>query len=87
MFTELAPVTFHNRVDVPPELIADGLLLNSLMTEGCDTGGVGFGAWAGKVKQPGMRISRSNDREIKMNFFNVVTSENMLPMKSTRPWF
>jgi hypothetical protein len=44
IFTELAPVTFHNRVVVPPELIADGLLLNSLMTEGCDTGGTGFGA-------------------------------------------
>ena len=24
ILTELAPVTFHNRVDVPPELIVDG---------------------------------------------------------------
>jgi hypothetical protein len=38
MLTELAPVTFHNRVEVPPELIADGLLLNSWITEGCPAG-------------------------------------------------
>ena len=34
ILTELAPVTFHNRVDVPPELIADGLLLKVSITEG-----------------------------------------------------
>jgi hypothetical protein len=39
ILTELAPVTFHNRVDVPPELIVDGLLLKVPITEGCPTGG------------------------------------------------
>jgi hypothetical protein len=29
ILTDVAPVTFHNRVDVPPESIVDGLLLNS----------------------------------------------------------
>ena len=44
ILTELAPVTFHNRVDVPPELIVDGLLLKSPITEDCPTCGIGFGA-------------------------------------------
>jgi hypothetical protein len=74
ILTELAPVTFHNRVDVPPGLIVDGLLLNSLITEGVPTGGIGFGAGAGNVKQPGMRNNNSSDRERKTNLFNVVTS-------------
>jgi hypothetical protein len=76
ILTELAPVTFHNRVVVPPELIADGLLLKAPITEGCDTGGIGLGAWVGNVKHPGMRnSSSSNDRERKTNFFNVNTSK------------
>ena len=79
ILTELAPVTFHNRVDVPPGFIVDGVLLNSLITEGCPTGGIGFGAGAGSVKQPGMRNSSSSDRERKPNLFNVVTSKNILP--------
>jgi hypothetical protein len=29
ILTDVAPVTFHNRVDVPPESIVDGVLLNS----------------------------------------------------------
>jgi hypothetical protein len=32
ILTDVAPVTFHIRVDVPPELIVDGLLLNSIIT-------------------------------------------------------
>jgi hypothetical protein len=39
-----APVTFHNSVDVPPELIVDGLLLKVPITEGCTTGVVGLDA-------------------------------------------
>jgi len=78
-------VTFHNRVDVPPELIAAGLLLNSMITGGVPAGGTGFGGGAGSVKQPGMRNSSSSDRERKPNLFNVCTSKNMLPATSTRP--
>ena len=74
ILTELAPVTFHNRVDVPPALIADGVLLNSMITGVVPTGGIGFGAGAGNVKQPGTRISSSSDKERKTNLFNVVTS-------------
>ena len=75
ILTNIAPVTFHTRVDVPPGLIVDGVLLNSPITEGCPTGGTGFGDGAGTVIQLGMRISNSNsDRETKTNLFNVVTS-------------
>ena len=74
MLTDVAPVTFHNRVDVPPGLIVAGLLLNTMITGGCPTGGIGFGGGAGSTKQPGMRMSSSSDREIKTNLFNVVTS-------------
>jgi len=44
ILTDVAPVTFHNRVDVPPGLIVDGVLLKSPITEGCPAGGTGFGA-------------------------------------------
>jgi hypothetical protein len=44
ILTESAPVTFHNKVDVPPELIVDGLLLKFPITDGCTTGVVGFDA-------------------------------------------
>ena len=44
ILTDVAPVTFHNRVDVPPELIVDGVLLKATITEGCPTCGTGFGA-------------------------------------------
>jgi hypothetical protein len=75
MLTDVAPVTFHNRVDVPPALIVDGLLLNSMIA-----GGVG------SVIQPGMRNSNnSSDRAIRTNLFNVCASSNMLPVTSTRP--
>lgn len=40
MLTELAPVTFHIRVEVPPALIVDGLLLKVPITEGTPDGGV-----------------------------------------------
>ena len=54
---------------------------------GVPTGGIGFGAGAVNVKQPGMRISSSSsDRERKTNLFNVVTSKNILPATSTRPY-
>jgi hypothetical protein len=60
---------------VPPALIVAGLLLNSMMTGGVPTGGVGFDDGAGIVIQPGMRISNNNsDRDRKTNFFNVATS-------------
>jgi hypothetical protein len=70
---------------VPPGLMVDGLLLNSMITGGVPTGGIGFGDGAGNVKQPGMRISSSSDRKRRTNLFNVCTSKNMLPVKSTRP--
>ena len=38
--TNVAPVTFHNSVDVPPALIVDGLLLNTTITGDGPTGGV-----------------------------------------------
>jgi hypothetical protein len=38
MLAESAPVTFHDRFDVPAELIIDGLLLNSMITGGVPTG-------------------------------------------------
>jgi hypothetical protein len=51
--------------------MVDGLLLNSMITGGVPTGGLGFGA----VIQPGIRISSSSsDKERKTNLFNVVTS-------------
>jgi hypothetical protein len=31
ILTDVAPATFHNRVDVPPELMVDGLLLNTMI--------------------------------------------------------
>jgi hypothetical protein len=75
ILTVSAPVTFHNRVDVSPELIVDGLLLNATITGGVITCGVGFVVWTGNVKQPGMTNSNnSSDSEIKTNFFNVCTS-------------
>jgi hypothetical protein len=53
--------------------MVDGLLLNSMITGGVPTGGIGFGDGAGNVKQPGMRIS-SSDKERKTNLFNLCTS-------------
>ena len=83
MLTELAPVTFHNKVDVLPGLIVDGLLLKVPITEGVPTGRV-----VADGKQPGMRISTNNsDRERQTNLFNVCTSKNMLPVTSTRPYY
>jgi hypothetical protein len=70
ILTDVAPVTFHSRVDMPPELIVDGVLLNSLITEGVATGII-----VADGEQPGMRISNNNsDRERKTNLFNVCTS-------------
>ena len=74
MLTDVAPVTFQNKVDGLPELIAGGLLLNSVITGGVPTDGLGFGDGAENVKQPGMRNSNNSDREIKTNLFNVCTS-------------
>jgi hypothetical protein len=86
ILTESAPVTFHNRVDVLPESIVDGLLLNSLITEGFPAGETGSGAGDRNVLQPGIKISTSNsDRERKTNLFNLVTSKNILPAISTCP--
>ena len=70
-----------------PALMVDGLLLNAMITGGVPAGMIGFGDGETNVIQPGMRMSNSsNDRERKAIFFNVVTSNNMLPVKSTRPW-
>jgi hypothetical protein len=44
ILTEFAPVTFHNKVDVLPALIVDGLLLKVPMTEGVAAGGTITGA-------------------------------------------
>jgi hypothetical protein len=74
MLTDVAPVTFQNKIDGLPELIADGLLLNSMIAGSVPTGRIGFGAWAGNVKQPGIRISSSSDKERKTNLFNLCTS-------------
>ena len=61
---------------MPPTVMVDGLLLNSMIT-----GGVPAGVY---VIQPGMRIrSSSSDKERKTNLFNVVTSKNTLPATST----
>jgi hypothetical protein len=85
ILTDVAPVTFHNRVDVPPESIVDGVLLNSLITEGFPTGETRSGAGDVNVLQPCVKISTSNsDRERKTNLFNVITSKNILPAISTR---
>jgi hypothetical protein len=40
ILTELAPVTFHNKVAVPPGLIVAGLLLKVPITAGVPDGGV-----------------------------------------------
>jgi hypothetical protein len=34
IMTDVAPVTFHSRVVVPPELIEDGLALKAIITGG-----------------------------------------------------
>jgi hypothetical protein len=44
MLTDVAPVTFQDRIDVSPGLIGDGLLLKVPITEGCTTGVVVAGA-------------------------------------------
>jgi hypothetical protein len=72
ILTELAPVTFHDKFDVPPALIADGLLLKVPITEG-------WAAGACIVTQLGMRISSvSSDKERNTNFFNEITSKILL---------
>ena len=86
ILTDVAPVTFHKRVDVPPALMVDGLLLNAMITGGVPTGVTGLGDGDTNVIQPGMKMSNSsNNRERKVTFFNVVTSNYMLPVKSSRP--
>jgi hypothetical protein len=90
MLTDVAPVTFQNKIDALPELTADGLLLNSVITGGAaghvTTGGIVFDVGAGTITQLGMRMSNSSsDNERKTNFFNLLTSKNMLPATSTHP--
>ena len=73
MLTDVAPVTFHNRVDVPPALMVAGLLLNTTMAGGVPAGGVVV-----TYRQPGMRINNANtDKERIMSFFKIVTSNNL----------
>jgi hypothetical protein len=75
ILTDVAPVTFHNRVDVPSELIADGLLLNAMITGGVPAGVVGVVGWVGNVKQPGITISNNNSAKEKIpNFLILCTS-------------
>jgi hypothetical protein len=66
ILTDVAPVTFHNNVDVPPELIADGLLLKATITGGVTCGEVGAGA----ITQPALRTSNDNGSKRKPNLFN-----------------
>jgi hypothetical protein len=76
ILTDVAPVTFHNKVETPPELMIAGLLLKFPITEGVTTGEVVLGAGAGNVKHPGMRNSNNNTgKDRKTNFFNVVASK------------
>ena len=86
ILTDVAPVTFHNKVDVPPALMVDGLLLNAMITGGFPTGVIGFGDGDTNVTQPGMKMNNSrNNRGRKVILFNVVTSNYMLPVKPTSP--
>ena len=79
-------MTFHNKVDVPPALMVDGLLLNAMITGGVPAGVIGFGDGDTNVKQPGMKMSNSSsDKERKVNFCNVVTSKILLLLKSIYP--
>ena len=79
-------MTFHNKVDVPPALMVDGLLLNAMITGGVPAGVIGFGDWDTNVIQPGTRMSNSrSENESKVIFFNVVTSKILLPVKSIYP--
>ena len=71
ILTDVAPVTFHNKVDVPPELIADGLLLKATITGGVTCGGGGGGA----IAQPALRTSNDNGSKRKPNLFNLFTSK------------
>jgi hypothetical protein len=76
ILTISAPVTFHDRVDVPSEL---RVLLKSVITAGALvepsmglelllTGDCTAGGWT--VTQPGMRISNvSSDKQRKTNLF------------------
>jgi hypothetical protein len=41
MLTDVAPVTLQNKIDESPELIVDGLLLNSLITGDAPIAGSG----------------------------------------------
>ena len=76
MLTDVAPVTFHKRVKVPPASIVAGLLLKAMITGGVPAGVIGFGDGDTNVIQPGMSMSNSSsDRERKTIFFNVFTSK------------
>ena len=79
-------MTFHNKVDVPPALIVDGLLLNAMITGGVPAGVIGFGDGDTNVIQPGTRMSNSrSEKESKVIFFNVITSKIIFPVKSIYP--
>jgi hypothetical protein len=59
---------------------AGGVMVGSVITGGVIAGGGG----SLNVIQPEMRASNS-DRERKRDLFNVVTSQNILPVASARP--
>ena len=86
ILTDVAPVTFHNKVDVPPALMVDGLLLNAMITGGVPAGVIGLGDGVTNVIQPGTRMSNSrSEKERKAIFFNVITSKIIFPVKSIYP--
>jgi hypothetical protein len=86
ILTDVAPVTFHKRVDVPPALMVDGLLLNAMITGGVPAGVIGFGDGDTNVMQPGTRmINNRTEKKRKPIFFNVVTSKIILAVKSIYP--
>jgi hypothetical protein len=71
MLTDVAPVTFHDSVDVPPGLIVDGLLPNCIRVCGVPDGRVAADGEVRNVTQPGIRINSSdNTKERITNLFN-----------------
>jgi hypothetical protein len=69
ILTDVAPVTFHSSVVVPPGFIEDGLALKDMITGG--TVGVGW-----LSEQPATRTN-SNASERKTNLFILLTPGSM----------
>jgi len=56
ILTDVAPVTLHNKIEVPPALIVEGLLLNSRMAGAVPDGRMEFGGGILNVMQPDKNI-------------------------------